>query len=49
MMLWPNRLIAWLRRRGIVALLAIAAAVFVLWTALGDPGRSPSVLYMRPR
>jgi hypothetical protein len=49
MMLWPNRLIVWLRRKGIVAILALIAAGLMLWSALDSPGQQPSAVHMRPR
>jgi hypothetical protein len=49
MMQWPNRLIAWLRRTRILAVLAAALAVWLLWSSFDDGGRQPSVVHMRPR
>jgi len=48
MMLWPNRLVAMLKRLGFWRLVALLAALLLLIFALGGP-RDPSVLHMRWR
>jgi hypothetical protein len=44
--LWPNRIIAWLKRIGFWRLLALLAALVVLLMALRGPD-SPSILDIR--
>ena len=47
MMLWPNRVVAWLKRMGFWRVMAVVVALLLLWFALRGGARDPSLMNIR--